>query len=93
MSIECPDVYFNRFDRQLDEDNPEKMLPLHYVTFNPVLTIELQQLLYTSQSSHGTHGVLQSYCYFATNSRHRLQDIKVRVKVYYRIVRPLVGKC
>ena len=58
MSIKCPDVYVNQFDRQLDEDNPEKMLPLHYVKFNPVLTIELQQLLYTSQSSHGTHGVI-----------------------------------
>ena len=26
MNIICPDVYFNRFDGQLDEDNPEKML-------------------------------------------------------------------
>ena len=35
MSIKCPDVYFNRFDGQLDEDNPEKMLAMHYVTFRP----------------------------------------------------------
>ena len=70
MSIKCPDVYFNRFDGQLDEDNPEKgaaVIKANSTSFSPT------QLLYSivEQELLGVSYAFKDAGYFLLYARPR----------------------